>query len=80
MIDHRRVEIGSADTRAIYGPSTGAAHDALAAAKAAKPDAVLLSGTGMPTLALLDAAGEPPVLSSNQCLAAAMIAQSKAPT
>ena len=55
-------------------------HDALAAAKAAKPDAVLLSGTGMPTLALLDAAGEPPVLSSNQCLAAAMIAQSKAPT
>lgn len=80
VIDHRRVEIGSADTRAIYGLSTGAAHDALAAAKAAKPDAVLLSGTGMPTLALLDAAGEPPVLSSNQCLAAAMIAQSKAPT
>lgn len=80
VIDHRRVEIRSADTRAIYSLTTCAADAALIAAKASRPDAVLLSGTGMPTLALIDAQGIRPVISSNQCLAAAMIAHSKAPT
>ena len=77
VIDQRRVEIGSSDTRAIYDLTHDAARDALAAARAAKPDAVLLSGTGMPTLALLDPSGSCPVISSNYCLANAMIAHSK---
>ncbi len=80
VIDHRRVEIGSADTRAIYGLGASAAREALAAATATKPDAVLLSGTGMPTLDLIDPKGPIPVISSNHCLAVAMIAHSKAPT
>ena len=68
-----RVEIGSADTRAIYRLSGAAAEPAVTAALAAGPDAVLLSGTGMPSLDLLRPDDSIPVLSSNFCLAATLI-------
>lgn len=69
VVHEARVDTGSADTRAIYALGAGAASAAVAAAIAAGPDAVLLSGTGMPTLPLLDPGGSPPVISSNLCLA-----------
>ena len=68
----RQISTGMADTRGIY---TLGSQDARAAAQELRRspvDAVLLSGTGMPSLALIaDAAGTPgpPVLSSNYCLA-----------
>ncbi|MFN6934736.1 MAG: hypothetical protein ACK4NZ_06250 [Tsuneonella sp.] len=74
VVFETRVDIGSADTRAIYALGSDAAHDALQSARTANPDAILLSGTGMPTLPLLDPAGTPPVVSSNLCLADALAA------
>lgn len=69
-----RVEIGSADTRNIYALDGSEARPALARARDARPDAILVSGTGMPTVSLIDPAGRPPIFSSNYCLAQAMIA------
>ena len=68
----RQISTGMADTRGIY---TLGSEDARAAAEQLRGtdvDAVLLSGTGMPSLRLIaDYADEsgPPVLSSNYCLA-----------
>ena len=70
----RRIDIGSQDTRAIYDLDGSEALDLVAQARKAGPDLILLSGTGMPTLSLLDPGGTPPVISSNHCLAQAMIA------
>ncbi|MEO1137324.1 MAG: hypothetical protein AAFW68_12090 [Pseudomonadota bacterium] len=66
-----RVDTGSRDTRLIY--QLGSA-DALASVTKARAgvDAVLLSGTGMPTLALYADVSAPPIFSSNPCLAWAM--------
>lgn len=69
-----RIEIGSNDTRAIYALQSHSAAEAIAAARDTGPDAILLSGTGMPTRALLDPAGAPPVISTNLCLADAIVA------
>jgi maleate isomerase len=80
VTDHHRIEIGSPDTRSIYALKPDAAKNALALARKAKPDVILLSGTGMPTLKLIDPAGEPPVISSNYCLARMIIAQQDAPS
>jgi hypothetical protein len=77
VIHDARVEIGTRDTRAIYALGEAAAEEALRNAVEAEPDVVLLSGTGMPTTSLLDPDGRPPVLSSNLCLAEAMIATSE---
>lgn len=74
IVHDARVEIGSADTRAIYALGANAARDAVARALAARPDAVLLSGTGMPSRHLLAPGETPLVLSSNLCLADAMMA------
>lgn len=74
VVHSQRIEIGSADTRAIYALGADAAADAVAQAKAARPDAILLSGTGMPTLDHLAPGASPPVISSNYCLAMALIA------
>ena len=68
-----RVEIGSDDTRSIYALAGSEAQAAVIRAREAAPDAILLSGTGMPTLALLDPQGMPPIISSNHCLAQAMM-------
>jgi maleate isomerase len=60
-----------ADTRGIYELQSADAAAVLEQADTRGADAVLLSGTGMPTLPLLrQVAGQrPPVLSSNLCLA-----------
>ena len=73
----RRVEIGGSDTRAIYVLGAEAATGAVADAVTAKPDAILLSGTGMPTLALLRPDAEIAILSSNYCLAHALMRASR---
>lgn len=69
----RRIETGSRDTRSIYTLGSADARAAAEALAALAVDAVLLSGTGMPSLALL---GDPPagaaMLSSNLCLARAL--------
>lgn len=61
------------DTRAIYAQPGSAATAAVAAARRAAPevDAILISGTGLPSLAAIAGSSEPgpPVLSSNLCLA-----------
>ena len=72
VVGEERVEIGSADTRAIYALTAGDASAACARLAASGADAVLLSGTGMPSLALLSPDGQPAVLSSNLCLARRM--------
>jgi maleate isomerase len=61
----------SADTRSIYALTSRNARAALTRIVDLSVDAILLSGTGMPTLPLLaDERTGPPVLSSNFCLAA----------
>lgn len=72
VVHDARVDIGSADTRHIYALDGSEAAPLIEAARAAGPDAILLSGTGMPTLALLDPLGPVPVVSSNYCLAQAL--------
>jgi maleate isomerase len=75
LVQVARVQTAAPDTRSIYALSSA---DGAAALGAIDPevDAVLISGTGMPSLPLirLGAAG-PPVLSSNFCLAAQMFAR-----
>lgn len=62
-----------ADTRGIYALGTRDAAAALARADLRDADAVLLSGTGMPSLPLIAGAKLGiPLLSSNLCLAAAL--------
>lgn len=59
----------------IYAQRSGAAASVLADIARLDVDAVVVSGTGLPTLAVLpglNAAGGPPVLSSNLCLAWAL--------
>ncbi len=69
------VDLGSQDTRRIYGLRSGDALAALDGGVSDDAEALLMSGTGMPTLAALaPAAGRTgrPVLSSNYCLAWAL--------
>ncbi|NVE95002.1 maleate cis-trans isomerase family protein [Altererythrobacter lutimaris] len=68
-----RLEIGSDDTRAIYNLDGSESKGAISKARECQPDAILLSGTGMPTLANIDPSGAPPIISSNLCLAGAML-------
>ena len=64
------------DTRAIYALTSERVQQVLATLNTAGCDAVLLSGTGMPTLRVIAALSAiPPVLSSNVCLAWAMLAE-----
>ena len=66
----RRVDTGSADTRSIYGLASSDANEAVSELSSLDVDAVLISGTGMPSLPLIAAAPERPLLlSSNLCLA-----------
>ena len=76
VVDVRRVELGSGDTRRIYGLRSDDAVTALESGVPEDIDAVLITGTGMPTLAALPVLGERigrPVLSSNYCLAWALL-------
>ena len=71
----RQIDLGSLDTRLIYGLG---ARDALAALEGfdvLSAEALLMSGTGMPTIGAIEAAGETmslPVISSNSSLAWAL--------
>ena len=69
------VDIGSQDTRRIYGLRSADALAALDGGVSDEAEALLMSGTGMPTLAALGPAADligRPVLSSNYCLAWAL--------
>ncbi len=69
----RSIDTGSRDTRSIYALGSADARVAAEALAGCEVDAVLLSGTGMPSLALLgDPPPGPPLLSSNLCLANAL--------
>ena len=65
------VPIGRADTRGIYELQTADAAGVFDSLDTRGADAVLVSGTGMPSLELLRArrSQDPPVISSNLCLA-----------
>ena len=65
------VPIGRADTRGIYELQTANAASVFDGLDTRGADAVLVSGTGMPSLGLLRArrSQDPPVISSNLCLA-----------
>ena len=67
VIVAERIDVG-ADTRAIYTLTDERVAAALADFDAADADLVLLSGTGMPTIAALENSATP-LLSSNLCLA-----------
>ena len=60
------------DTRAIYSLTDAEVAAAIECFAPGNADLVLLSGTGMPTLAALRAAGQP-MVSSNLCLSAAVL-------
>lgn len=66
----KRIDTGSADTRSIYALGSKDALPAVADLSKLDVDAVLVSGTGMPSLPLIAGAPDRPlVLSSNFCLA-----------
>ncbi len=69
------IDLGSKDTRRIYGLRSADALAALDGGVSGQAEALLMSGTGMPTLAALAPAAAQlgrPVLSSNYCLAWAL--------
>ena len=71
VVQSVRLPTPTADTRGIYALTSAAAAGPLAALRAAAVDAVVISGTGLPSLSLLAAAMDdtgPPVVSSNLCL------------
>jgi maleate isomerase len=77
VLAKHRIETATADTRGIYDLAWGQAGEVLSGLDLAGADAVLLSGTGMPSLPVV-AAGHPsgvPVISSNFCLAAKMVSR-----
>lgn len=69
---HTTINIGTSDTRAIYGITSDVALAALGNLDLNGADAVLLTGTGMPSLDVIARARARlgvPILSSNYCLA-----------
>lgn len=75
VVNTTRIAIASEDTRAIYELSAADAIAALKDIDYSAADAILLTGTGMPSFnainALMEQTGKP-VVSSNMCLAWAM--------
>ena len=72
----RRVETSLTDTHRIYELTSDEAYSALREIDCSQADVILSSGTGMPTLAALRrwrAESTKPVLSSNLCLAWALL-------
>ena len=75
LVEIERIATGSPDTRSIYGLGTADARPAVDRLLQLPVDAVLLTGTGMPSLRLLaEATGSPALISSNLCLAARLCA------
>lgn len=73
IVAQSRIETGSRDTRAIYGLKERQAKKMIAGLKDSGAQAILLSGTGMPSVGLLHPDGNPRVISSNYCIARAML-------
>ncbi|WP_370336694.1 hypothetical protein [Parvularcula marina] len=70
VVSAHRVETRTADTTTIYELTSQDATEALKPLDTENTDAILLSGTGMPTLACIAGSKKNlPVLSSNYCLA-----------
>ncbi|MCG8443868.1 MAG: hypothetical protein MI723_18865, partial [Caulobacterales bacterium] len=70
VVARHRIITRTDDTETIYQLSSADAAAGLSAMSGGDFDALLLSGTGMPSLAALRGApAEPPVFSSNLCLA-----------
>jgi maleate isomerase len=72
-----RVVTSSADTRSIYQVTDAQAREGLAQLSVEGAQAVLISGTGMASLSMVDATAPLPVVSSNFCLAVRMLAASE---
>lgn len=64
-----RIETRGSDTRGIYGLRSEDARAVVTVLRRLNVDAILLSGTGMPTLRLIAEGSVPALLSSNLCLA-----------
>lgn len=74
VIHSARVETRSADTRTIYELTGDRVAEAIAGLRRDGVEALLLSGTGMPSLAALaDPPTGLPTISSNSCLAARLL-------
>ena len=74
IVRSARVAIRTEDTRGIYELRAADAGPALAALDLTGLDAVLVSGSGLPSLPLLASwPGMPPLISSNACLAARLM-------
>lgn len=73
IVSSERVVTRTEDTRTIY-EITAEQADSLLKAAPTDVDALLVSGTGMPSLAALAAHEQRPVLSSNLCLAGRLLA------
>lgn len=79
LVETLRVDPVLTDTHRIYELTSDDAYTALAGLQHRDVDAILISGTGMPTLRTLQrwqrerGANSPPVLSSNLCLAWALL-------
>lgn len=69
LVALERVRTRTTDTRSIYELDFTAADRTIAALDASGADAILLSGTGMPSLPAILAGGRLPILSSNLALA-----------
>lgn len=81
LVARHRIPLDGADTRGIYALGGGAARQAVATAEWAGADAILISGTGLASLAaILASGGRVPVLSSNLCLAWALLRAAGLPT
>jgi threonine aldolase len=76
VVSFARKEMDPTDTRAVYRIRAPMVLEAAAALNVDNADAILLSGTGMPTLRVMSQLAQRtgrPVLSSNLCLAWAML-------
>lgn len=76
VADVQRLDIGSSDTRKIYSLTGDDVLSGLRGANLQNVDAIVLSGTGMPSLAAIEQGGREfamPVVSSNSCLAWALL-------
>jgi maleate isomerase len=82
VVSFARKEMDPSDTRAVYKIRAPQVMEAALTLDVAKADAVLLSGTGMPTLRVMPELARKygkPVLSSNLCLAWEMLRRVKGP-
>lgn len=73
VVSINRVVTRTTDTRTIYELTADQAQTALSEANVAGADAILVSGTGMPSLPVVNPRGATPIISSNYCLGLRML-------